>query len=221
MKKRFVFAVLAAFSISATAHAAGDVRRGEQAFRACAACHSLVAGEHRTGPSLAALFDRRAGTAEGFRRYSDALRKSTVVWNEQTLDAWLRDPAAFLPGNAMAFRGLPDARIRGDLIAYLGAVSEGKVAAPKTPSLPDLKAVEIGQQVKAISRCGDTYRVTLGDGASYPFWEFNLRFKTDSSARGPRKGEPVIVGAGMGGDRAQVVFAAPEEISAFIRSGCP
>ena len=221
MRTHHAFAALAAFGVSVAAQAAGDVERGAQAFRACAACHTLVAGEHRTGPSLAAVFGRRAGTAEGFHRYSDALRQSTVVWNEQSLDAWLRDPAAFIPRNAMVFRGLPDARVRGDLIAYLRAVSEGKVDAPKTPALLDLKAVDAGQRVRAIGHCGDTYRLTLGDGSRHPFWEFNLRFKTDSSSRGPRKGEPVIVGAGMGDDRAQVVFAAPEEISAFIREDCP
>lgn len=220
MLHRFV-AALAALWISPVALAAGNAERGAQAFRACAGCHSLVTGDHRTGPSLAHVWGRRAGTAEGFHRYSDALRASTVVWNEQTLDAWLRDPAAFIPGNAMAFRGLPEAGVRADLVSYLRAVSESKAAAPKTPTLPDLKAVDTGQRVSAIRHCGDTYRVTLGNGRSYPFWEFNLRFKTDSSAHGPRKGEPVIVGAGMGGDRAQVVFAVPEEISAFIRSECP
>lgn len=210
----------AALCIPPIAFASGNPDRGAQAFRACAGCHSLVGGDHRTGLSLAAVYGRRAGTAEGFHRYSDALRKSTAVWNEQTLD-WLRDPVAFIPGNALAYQGLPDATVRSDLVAYLRAVSEGKAAALKTPALPDLKTVEAGQRVKAIGHCGDTYRVTLGNGARYPFWEFNLRFKTDSSAHGPRKGEPVIVGAGMGGDRAQVVFAAPEEISVFIRNECP
>jgi cytochrome c len=51
-------------------------------------------------------------------------------------------------------------------------------------------------------------------------WEFNLRLKTDSSNDGPQAGKPVIVGTGMQGDRAAVVFAAPEEISAFIKSAC-
>ncbi|WP_018991672.1 c-type cytochrome [Aromatoleum toluclasticum] len=221
MTFQHAFAALAALCAPAVALAAGDAARGAHGFRACAACHSLVAGEHRTGPTLASVFGRRAGTAEGFRRYSDAVRQSAVVWNEKSLDAWLRDPASFIPGNAMAYQGLPDARARGDLIAYLRAVSEGKLAAPKAPGLPDLKAVDAGQRVSAIRHCGDTYRVTLGDGGVHAFWEFNLRFKTDSSPRGPRQGEPVIVGAGMGGDRAQVVFAVPEEFSAFIRNECP
>ncbi|NMG45425.1 c-type cytochrome [Aromatoleum toluvorans] len=214
------FAALAVLASAAAAFAAGDAARGAQAFRACSGCHSLAPGDHRTGPSLAGVFGRRAGTADGFGRYSEALRKSGMVWNAQALDGWLRDPAAFIAGNGMTFPGLPDARVRADLIAYLQAVSAGKIAAPKTPGLPDLRAADAGDRVSAIAHCGDTYRVTLGDGTRRAFWEFNLRFKTDSSAHGPRRGQPVIVGAGMGGDRAQVVFAEPAEISSFIRSHC-
>ncbi|MEW5889477.1 MAG: cytochrome c family protein [Pseudomonadota bacterium] len=214
------FAALAVLVSSAAVFASGDAARGAQAFRACAGCHSLAPGDHRTGPSLAGVFGRRAGTADGFRRYSEALRKSGVVWDAQTLDAWLRKPEAVVPGTTMAFRGLPEANLRADLIAYLQAVSGGKIAAPKMPGLPDLRAAGAGDRVSAITHCGDTYRVTLGDGTQHAFWEFNLRFKTDSSAHGPRRGQPVIVGAGMGGDRAQVVFAEPAEISAFIRNHC-
>ena len=75
-------------------------------------------------------------------------------------------------------------------------------------------------QLGAIRHCGDSYYVTLGNGETSSFWEFNLRFKTDSSARGPVKGHPVLVGAGMGGDRAQVVFANPAEMSTYIRNHC-
>ena len=90
--------------------AAGDPENGVRAFRACGACHSLEPGRHKTGPSLAGVLGRKAGTVEGFRRYSPALKGADVVWNEATLDAWIADPQAFLPGNRMIFRGLPDAR---------------------------------------------------------------------------------------------------------------
>jgi len=52
------------------------------------------------------------------------------------------------------------------------------------------------------------------------FWEFNLRFKTDSSKDGPPKGKPAIVQAGMQGDRAFIVFAGPAEMSTFIKKQC-
>ena len=72
----------------------------------------------------------------------------------------------------------------------------------------------------AITHCWDTYRVTTAAGETHEFWERNLRFKTDTSADGPEKGAPAIVGAGMMGDRADVIFAAPEEMSSFMRPGC-
>jgi len=52
------------------------------------------------------------------------------------------------------------------------------------------------------------------------FWERNLRFKTDVGDEGPLKGAPALVGAGMMGDRADVIFAGPEEISGFITRQC-
>ena len=75
--------------------------------------------------------------------------------------------------------------------------------------------------MSAISHCGNTYAVKRADGKVNKVWEFNLRLKTDSSALGPQRGKTVIVGAGMQGDRASVVFAAPGEISGFIKESCP
>ena len=88
------------------------------------------------------------------------------------------------------------------------------------PAKQNLKKAPPQGQVTAISHCRDTYTVKTADGKVNKVWEFNLRFKTDSGELGPRKGKPVIVGAGMQGDRASVVFAAPSEISTFIRVEC-
>lgn len=76
-------------------------------------------------------------------------------------------------------------------------------------------------RVTAIRYCGDTYRLTTADRKTHTLWEFNLRFKTDGSANGPPAGKPVLIGAGMQGDRAVVGFTRPEEISTFIRRQCP
>ena len=208
------------FSFVAPSHAAGDVERGARASRSCMACHSFAPGRHMTGPSLAGVWGRRAGTAAGFGRYSDALKRSKIVWNEKTMDGWLRNPAALIPDNTMLFDGIPDPGTRADLLAYLQAVTEGRASAPER-ALPNLKRVDASSQVIAIRYCGDAYRVLTGDGKSRTWWEFNLRFKTDGSPDGPPTGKPVIVGSGMQGDRAAVVFSRPEEISMFIRRECP
>jgi cytochrome c len=210
------------------AEAAGDPEAGAQVFRTCSACHTLEPGAHRTGPSLAGVLGRRAGTAEGFHRYSDALRSADLVWREDTLNGFLANPQALLPGNRMTFPGITDAQARADLIAYLqtataaGAQAEaGEQDAMATPQLMDLRR-EVGpnNRITSIRYCGDTYTVGVESGESHPFWEFNLRFKTDSSDKGPEPGHPVLIPASMMGDRAFVIFAAPAEISGFIESKC-
>jgi cytochrome c len=209
--------------------AAGDPEAGARLFRTCAACHTLEPGAHRTGPSLAGVFGRKAGTAEGFHRYSDALRSADLVWREDTLNGFLADPQAFLPGNRMTFRGIADAQGRADVIAYLQTATAGRAQAQAEeeggmmamPQLLDLRR-EVGpdNRITSIRYCGDTYTVGVESGESHPFWEFNLRFKTDSSDKGPEPGHPVRIPASMMGDRAFVIFAAPEEISAFIEKHC-
>lgn len=78
------------------------------------------------GPNLAGLMGRKAATVSGFR-YSPALRKANLTWDATTLDKWLQRPAALVPGNTMAFAGLPKADDRASLIAWLAA----ETAAPK------------------------------------------------------------------------------------------
>ena len=198
-----------------------DLARGAKAFGACLACHTFEAGRDLSGPSLAGVWGRKAGGASGFRRYSEALKDSGLVWNEKTLDAWLRSPRSTVPGNTMRFDGIPDEAIRADLVAFLKAASEGKVQrVPKPPPLPDLKKPSSIAAITSIRRCGDSYFVTNAKGQTAAYWEFNLRFKTDSSASGPVAGRPVMVGQGMQGDRAQIVFSEPREISSFIREEC-
>jgi cytochrome c len=98
--------------------AAADARRGEDIFRKCVTCHSLEAGgRNRVGPRLAGLFGRTAGSVGDFR-YSDALKRSGIVWNDTTLDAYLKDSEAFVPGTKM-YGGLALDADRADLIAYL------------------------------------------------------------------------------------------------------
>lgn len=223
-----VVGVLSMLFLSGVASGAGDPKRGAQLFQACMACHSVKAGEHMTGPSLARIWNHKAGTVEGFLRYSDALKHATIVWTEITLDQWLANPGQFVSGTSMTFQGMPESKDRRDTIAYLRAVSEGKApsAEPRRGGMMrqsgklNLKNAPPAGQVVSIGHCGDTYSVKTADGKTSKVWEFNLRLKTDSSKNGPLPGKPVIVGAGMQGDRASVVFASPQEISGYIKPAC-
>jgi len=139
----------------------------------------------------------------------------------------------------MPFNGIKDTRVRADLLAFLKDAT--KPGAPQQTAQqggmkgmggmmgggmmgggpdPNLKKLEPSNQVKSISYCRDTYRVTTADGKTRAFWERNLRFKTDSSKDGPEKGAPAIMPVGMMGDRASVIFAAPEEITKTIEPRC-
>ena len=221
-------AALLIASFGGTAMADGSPERGAEAYRKCAACYSIEKGRHTTGPSLAGIWDRKAGTVEGFRRYSKALRQSGVTWTERSLDEWLANPRAFIAGNRMTFRGIENAQERADIVAYLKSVAAGRP--PKTARrgggmmgagrTSDLKKVGPERQVKSIRYCGDTYTVTTAADRTLEYWEFNLRFKSDGGDDGPAKGTPVITRGGMMGDRAFVVFAGPEEISPFIERTC-
>jgi cytochrome c len=110
--------------LAGTAVAAGDPERGARDFRPCMACHSVKAGEHSIGPSLANVWNRKAGTVEGFSGYSSVLREANIEWNQDSLDKWLSAPQQFIPGTSMNFRGITDAQERADIIAYLKALFE-------------------------------------------------------------------------------------------------
>jgi cytochrome c len=231
MNKFVIIALSLALSSPAFAEV-GDAARGQRDFRACAPCHSLEADRNMTGPSLAGLWGRKAGSLPSFERYSDALKSSGIIWDDRSLDGWLTDPDGMVPDNEMPFNGIKDARDRADLLAFLREAT--KPGAPQQTAqqggmggmmggggpVPDLKTLEPNMQVKAIAYCHDTYRVTTADGKKRAFWERNLRLKTDSSKEGPQNGAPALVPAGMMGDRADVIFAAPEEISKMIEPRC-
>lgn len=204
----------------------GDTARGATLFQQCAACHSVEPGLHLTGPSLATVWGRRSATVTGFGRYSTALKRAGITWDAATLDRWLAHPQAVVPGTTMTLPGVADARQRADLIAYLKTVAEGKApparaggmmgAGPKS----DLKHAGKDLRVTAIRHCGDAYHVTTEAGRTTPFWEFNLRFKTDSSPLGPEPGKPVLAKQGMQGDRAQLVFSGLDDLKRFLVERC-
>ena len=115
---RVLLGTLAALFAGSAARADGDAARGEKRFEECATCHSTERGVNNVGTSLFGVLGRKAGSIETFR-YSPALRTSNITWSPQTLDEFIADPQADVPGNRMPFAGMPDAADRADLIAYL------------------------------------------------------------------------------------------------------
>lgn len=225
-------AALAAAAGAADAQENGDAKRGAELYRGCVACHSLEPGIHLTGPSLAGLWGKSAGSIDGFKRYSPGLKAADFAWDEITLNAWLADPQAMVADTYMTFRGLADDAARADLIAFLAVamapgghkqvVDRGLV--PETfarGQRPDpLRDAPDNARVTAIRHCGDSYFVTTADGVETPYWEMNVRLKIDSGDTGPPPGTPVAVGSGMMGDRVSVVFSAPEELKRFLTESC-
>ncbi|WCT72723.1 cytochrome c family protein [Sphingomonas naphthae] len=96
----------------------GDAARGQTVFAACRTCHSLAPDVNLAGPSLFGVVDRPAGTVPGYH-YSPANRASHVVWSEQRLFTYLRNPREELPGTFMSFGGINDPQARADVVAYL------------------------------------------------------------------------------------------------------
>ena len=225
--------VLSLVTTVARAQTAGDAKRGAEQYRACVGCHSLEAGSHLTGPSLAGVWGRGAGEADGYIRYSDGLRSADFVWNEDTLNTWLADPQAMIPGTYMVFRGIADDQARADLIAFLAiatapdgaktVVEQGLVPATYiSGQKPDpLASLPPDAQVTKVRHCADSYFVTTADGVEVPYWEMNVRLKLDTRETGPEPGKPAILGAGMMGDRVSIVFSSLEELTSFVTESCP
>ncbi|MCM2252623.1 MAG: c-type cytochrome [Ramlibacter sp.] len=107
---------------AARGEAVPDAARGEQLYARCAACHALATD--RVGPRHCGLIGRRAGSVSGFA-YSPAMKKSGLTWDEKTLDRFLARPLKAVPGTAMTYDGVPEARDRADLIAYLRKAADG------------------------------------------------------------------------------------------------
>ena len=118
LKNSHLIPALAAASLLLMSSAqAQDATAGKAVFAQCTACHSID-GSNGAGPSLQGISGRKAGSFAGFR-YSRAMKNASTIWDAASLDAYIANPQAALPGNVMPFSGLPDAKQRGDLVAYL------------------------------------------------------------------------------------------------------
>ena len=101
---------------------AGDAVKGQKLFKRCKACHYVDKKQHKTGPHLVAVIGRAAGSLDDYK-YSKAMTASGLVWDEETLAAYLKAPKKFVKGTKMAFAGLKKDRDVADIIAYLKAAN--------------------------------------------------------------------------------------------------
>lgn len=103
--------------------AAASAESGKAAAKKCVACHTFdQGGPNRVGPNLHNVVGRDIGSVEGYA-YSGPLKAAPGTWTVETLDSYLSDPRAAIPGNKMAFAGVKSAEERAALIAYLRSVS--------------------------------------------------------------------------------------------------
>jgi cytochrome c len=103
--------------------AAADVAAGEDAFRACAACHAIVAGENGTGPYLHGVVGRPVQSAQGFEAYSGALIAANPdAWTPTELNHFIENPGDYADGTTMSYPGMRKVEDRANLIAYLDSL---------------------------------------------------------------------------------------------------
>jgi len=97
---------------------AADIEAGKVAFKKCALCHTTESGKNKIGPSLFGIVGRKSGSVDNFS-YSEAMKNFDHTWDAETLDTYLADPRAVVPGTKMIFPGIKDKTGRDDVIAYL------------------------------------------------------------------------------------------------------
>jgi cytochrome c len=117
MKKLIVAVVLIA--VSSVSGVAQDAQKGKVVFNICLVCHAIGPGaQAKIGPELNGLDGRKAGTVPNFE-YSDANKKSGIVWNEETFEDYIKNPAAKVPDTKMIFPGIKNEQQAKDLWAYI------------------------------------------------------------------------------------------------------
>ena len=118
--------------------AESDPKRGQADFAAagCVACHSVnEGGKAGVGPNLWGVMGATQAGRPGFA-YSDALKAKGQKWDFALLNTWITKPAAYAPGTKMSFAGLPDAKKRADVIAYLNTLQATPLPMPKPEAVP-------------------------------------------------------------------------------------
>ena len=124
---RRLFVVLAAVAVPNLCAAAPqpDPENGKKTFDTmCGVCHSVKeSGGPTEGPNLLGLVGREAASEPGFPDYTDALKASGLTWSPETLDKFLTNPSAKVPGTAMPIQ-IQDDKTRADVVAYLATLKK-------------------------------------------------------------------------------------------------
>jgi len=121
MKLSIIAAAISVVCLSSAAYADGDTVAGKSVFNKCAICHSPAQGKNSVGPTLFGVVGRQSASVDGFK-YSDAMKAANKTWDAATLDTYLTNPKAMVPGTKMVFAGLPNPEDRANVIAYLATL---------------------------------------------------------------------------------------------------
>ena len=218
--------VLAALALGMAGAAAGEAsiserlataspERGKKVFRTCTACHAVEAGApHGIGPALWAVIGRAVASAEGFDRYTPAMKSFGGTWSPERLDRYLRQPMTEIEGTAMVFPGLASAADRADVIAWLNLNSPEPIdftsnhvvaggaagasgadpvtAAPPSdqpPALGVLVAGEGAEETHAYCTACHSERIVAQQGLTRADWEELLEEMVEENGMNPI-GEP-------------------------------
>jgi len=147
--------------------ASADVKVGETFVdKVCVVCHSVGEGEPaKLGPNLYGIVGDPHAHMQGYD-YSSALKDKKGKWTYEALDQWLTKPAAYAPGTKMTYAGIPNAKTRADVIAYLRTLSKNPEPLPKvTPEMEAAAKAPAAAPAAAATPAGPSFDTLLASAS--------------------------------------------------------
>jgi cytochrome c len=193
-------------------------KKGAAQFSKCYFCHSLKASVHMTGPSLAGIWNAKAASQKDFELYSDSLKKSGLVWDEKTMQNWLRNPKHLVPGTSMTYDFAGDDESLENLIEFLkvATVPDGYKTVLNKKWIS--KEFADGQRprswiepsddqvVEKIEYCKSIYTIYRKASGVSKYWEENINLRVSASDRNGGIKSIRILPTGSLGDRFLILF---------------